>query len=157
MKRHGFILVEWMIQFMLCTLIGMIAFVLFRTWSTRLNSLHKGLDIALQMPNAYDILRRDLQSVSGDHINVRFDKCRISMPGKQIVWCFKNNTLFRSQKKYDGAKWRKSVQNVVVEKAGSCSFAPIQDMQNNTLAGVQMKCVEPVSVYIVSLRNGKEL
>lgn len=158
--HKGFILVEWMIQFLLCTLIGMIAFTLFRTWSVRLGSLHRGLDAALQLPSAYDVLRRDLQVASSDMIEIQSDRCRISKPGQQIIWRFKNDTLFRSQKNYDAAqkKWRKSVQNVAAEKLTACSFAPLyNDTKNAVITGLQMKCGDPACEYIIGLRNGNAL
>lgn len=160
MVRKGFILVEWMIQFLLCTLLGMLTFALFRTWSTRLTSLHRELDATLQMPNALDVLRRDMQVVTRDRVEVLSDRCKISVQGQQIIWQFKNGTLFRSQKKYDVAqkKWRKAVKNVAAEKLTSCSFVPLYiATASNIITGLKVQCGNPSLEYVVSVRNGKEL
>lgn len=160
MVRKGFILVEWMIQFLLCTLIGMIAFALFRTWSARLASLHSGLDIVLQLPNALDALQRDMQTVTSDTIEISSDRCSIAQQGQQILWQFNNDILFRSQKKYDIAqkKWRKAVKNVVAEKLAPCVFVPLYSAAaTGVVTGLRVQSKNPVSEYVISLRNGREL
>jgi type II secretory pathway component PulJ len=160
MVRKGFILMEWMIQFLLCTLIGILAFALFRTWSTRLTALHHSLDATLQLPNALDVLRRDLQGITNERLEVSRERCKIALPGQQIQWLYENGILYRSQKKYDPMqkKWRKAVKNVAAEKLSACIFVPLYSATApGIISGLRVQCGNPTSTHVFGLRNGKEL
>lgn len=158
--RKGFILVEWMIQFLLCSLISLIAFTLFRSWSVRIHSLHRNLDASLQIPNAYHMICRDIHAAQPEMIEVVSDRCKIMISERLIVWRYKNNTLYRAQKKYDTKqkKWRRSVQSTTVENLPTCIFTPLYKKQDkNVLSGIRITCGAPVQEYVIGLRNGKEL
>lgn len=162
MVHKGFVLVEWMLHFLLCTLIGMFAFALFRTWSTRLISLHRGLDATLRLPSAFDALRRDLQIATGSLVEIHADRCKITQDNhaQYTLWQFKNGTLFRSQKKYDltQKKWRKAVKNVAAEKLASCMFVPLYGATGaGIITGLKVQCGNPAGEYVFGLRNGKQL
>jgi hypothetical protein len=156
--RSGFIIVEWMMQFLLCALIGIVSFSLFRTWSVRLGMLHKGLHLSLQMPTASDALRRDLSDSAPDAVKIFPDKCVYVSSDKYIAWQIKKNKLFRIQKNYDSAqkKWRKATKNLAAELVGNSSFRAISSSAiKDGVAGVQILDEKGTCLSTVALRNGK--
>lgn len=158
MLAKGFMIVEWMIQFLLCTLIALIAFSLFRTWTVRLNLLHARMNGALQMPAAYDVMRQDVLATDPDTLEVAAESCLCHAAGQYVRWRFKHDKLVRTQKKYDAAlkTWRKAVTNVAAEQLQGYSFAPLYEQHgaHGTIKGVAIMHAG-VPVYVIGLRNGK--
>lgn len=144
---------EWMIQFALCTMLGITAFALFRTWAMHAKKLHQSLDQALQLPLAYELLRRDLMKVQPQNLICSTHRCVIKFPGQQLKWYLKDNILYRSQKSYNTTKsqWNRAVKNVVAEKVSDISFKVLM-RKAQAVSGVGF--VSQLFVHPIGLRNG---
>jgi hypothetical protein len=156
--QKGFALIEWMIQFVLCTCLCMLVFMLFRTWLGRLSALHGSFNNTLQLPLALDVLRRDVQAADNNTFEVRADRCVCRTQGQRIVWRFKEGVLYRIQKKYDekAKQWRKAVRNVAAEGVTGYYMVPIRINADKTrLDGITVMSPHKKSTYVIALRNGK--
>ncbi len=103
MKRHkyGFILIEWMVQFLLLTTVALISYNLIASWHRTIVQMNRVCNRLLPIYIATDIMRTDIHEATKVNVDGNAMLLSITSEHRSITWYCKEKRLFRSIKSYD--------------------------------------------------------
>ncbi len=160
MKHHqvkkGFVLVEWMVQFLLLTILSIVSYSLITMWYTTILRTNRLIADLLPVYLATDIMRSDIAQGDPERMRIEGNKLYLMHDHKQIQWYFNEQKLFRTSGSYDQQqkRWRKPAKSLVASKIriGTFSKQNVHDKQ----IGIKLQSIHQPKMIeqVVSMRNG---
>lgn len=158
--KKGFVLVEWMVQFMLLTILSIISYTLIAMWYKTISRTHHLITELLPVHLALDVMRSDIAQGDPEKIRIDGNKLYLMHSHKHIQWYLNEQKLFRISGAYDQQKkrWRKSVKSLVANKLHTGTFAQKHANAKNEKQEIRIKLhsihkPQPIEQLII-VRNG---
>ena len=164
MKQHaaGFILIQWMVYFLLLTMLSWVSFGWMRSHYIRLKAMHQICDTALSLFIASDLLAKDVQQAQTIQQTRQQNVCSLETGAGDVVFVIEDNKLYRISGSYDTVKtrWRKKTKSLLATQMAGMhvSYEKTGDLQKEynfiKVHLEQKKLHDKILDYGIALRNG---
>ncbi len=154
--KQGFVLVEWMVQFLLLTILSIISYSLVTVWHTTILRTNRLIADLLPVYLAADVMRSDIAQGDPDTIRVEGDKVHLMHNDKRIQWQLNKQKLFRISGSYDQQqkRWRKPAKSLVAHTVQSGDFMQQHGDDRQINIKLQTKYRSDTIKQIMTTRNG---
>lgn len=159
MKRRaksGFIIIEWMIQFTLLTVISTITYALLAQWYIRISHTHRMLTDLLPLYLATDAMRSDIREVDVATIYTQDNTLLISKSHEHIQWHCADQKLFRIKGSYNEQqkRWLKPSKNVIADQVKGALFTKTSKRDAFYISIQLCQSTKQSIEHTITLRNG---
>ncbi len=158
----GFILIQWMVYFLLLTMLSWASFSWMRSHYMRLKAMHQTCDTALSLFIASDLLIKDVQQAQTIQQARQKDACRLKTGAGDVAFVIEDSKLYRIAGSYDPVKtrWRKKTKSLLATDVGGMQVT--YEKNNGAQKGCnfikvhleQKKPHAKILDYGIALRNG---
>ncbi len=160
MKHHrakkGFVLVEWMVQFLLLTILSVVSYSLITMWHRTIIRTNRLIADLLPVYLATDLMRSDIAQGDPDKIRIEGNTLYLKHVHKQIQWHLSEHKLFRISGSYDQQqkRWRKPAKSLLASKLHTGIFSK-QNLHDGQI-GIELQIIhQPKMIkHVMSIRNG---
>lgn len=153
-SKDGFFLVEWMVHFLLLTIIALLSYSLIASWYRTVGQMNRLCNELLPVYIATDILRSDIheaKDVKADNDN----RLHMAHEYRSITWYCKDNKLLRSISSYDKKeqRWLKPSYGLLAQHITGFASRLLTGVEQITV-NVKTERGTGAILLVASLRNG---